>query len=111
MSARYKAEAVLQEIARHENEHFITDGAWLPEIARRVTGVKDARKIAHSVRALERAGLITRDDDRVRATVRGRELDATLDRITHARGGKFVPMKDAGITGEEIFAIRAGGWL
>jgi hypothetical protein len=104
---------VLQEIVRLQRTDWTAErhGAWLPGVAARVTGDGDARKITHCVRELVKAGLVEKDRDRALATPRGFEVDGILDRISHARGGKFVPMKQSGITDMERYALRSGGYV
>lgn len=85
---------------------------WVPigQVALRVLGTVDGRTIYQSCRRLERGGLleIARHGGRtdIRATQRGREVDAILARITHARGGTFAPWSLSGISSDESLSLR-----
>lgn len=86
----------------------------LGQIARRVTGASDGRRIYQVCRRLESADLIEirrhAGQTDLRATGRGREVDGILARITHARGGTFAPWSHSGISVSETHALqrRAG---
>lgn len=82
-------------------------GTWLPDVARRLTGSSDGRRVSHAFRRLERAGLAERTDPGyAKPTERGLEVDGILERITAARGGRFQGRYAAGITHTESHALR-----
>lgn len=89
----------------------VTGWCWLGDVARNVTGSSDGRRVWQRVAKLEHAGLLESRRRRsgmtdLRATPRGREVDAILIGITATRGGVFRPRTQAGISLHEELALR-----
>lgn len=84
-------------------------GLTAHEIARKI-GLRDGRSVAQTLRQLERAKLAHEGHVHARwwPTKRGAEVDALLDRITAARGGRFAGRAAVGISFTESFALNYG---
>ena len=103
---------LLEAIVRYGWTDGLADrarGASLAMCARVLTGTSDARKVVHRARKLQNAGLVVVErrggETYAKPTGRGLEVDATLARITAARGGTFAPRSDTDITITEKLAL------
>lgn len=99
-----KGERVLRFLVRHLHE----DAPTAAEVGARALGGRDGRVAAPVLRRLQEAGLVEAVGSGRwwRPTARGREVDATLDRIVVRRGGKFAGWYASGISIPESSALR-----
>jgi hypothetical protein len=105
---------VLEKVVYHTHTDGLGDaiqGISMSYVAKVLTGEFDGRKISAKARKLQAAGLVTierqGDTTFLKPTERGLEVDATLERITAARGGEFLPWKDTDMTISEKTALHA----
>lgn len=99
---RGRGEAVLEYLVKR------ADGAERVSTIAVGIGKRDGRAVAQPLRHLEQAKLVRRTErDLWYATGRGREVDRILDEVVAARGGTFRGLYAAGITTDEVLALRS----
>ena len=104
-------EDVLAQIVQLSKGSLTTEG-WVAigDVAQRLTGSPDGRKISARLKRLEAEKLIERKVlpkmTWVAPTHRGRTVDRIYENASAARGGRFVPKVQLPVTWEERMALR-----